>query len=128
MSSYRKDFDKTKYVSFLIKYIQLLEKYDEIWEKVKNSLKKEFDGQPVYNEKHLEVKIKSYNGKINTNSQDNKIPKEGSQFVCLLVILIDSAFKTGKNYYPKCKCPKNVNMFLRKNRFLSILLMYRNFF
>ena len=25
----------------------------------------------------------SYNGKINTNFHDNKIPKEGSQFLCL---------------------------------------------
>ena len=29
---------------------------------------------------------------------NNKIPKEGSQFVCLSVSLIDSAFKTSKNY------------------------------
>ena len=48
---------------------ELLEKYNEIWEKVKNSIKKEFDSEPVYNEKYLKVKIKSYNGKINTNFQ-----------------------------------------------------------
>ena len=33
MSAYRKDFDETKYISFLIKYYELLEKYNEIWEK-----------------------------------------------------------------------------------------------
>ena len=43
--------------------------------------------------------MKSYNGKTNTNFHDNKIPKEGSQFICLSVILIDSVFRTGKNYY-----------------------------
>ena len=32
---------------------------------------------------------------------NNKIPKDGSQFICLSVILIDSVFKTGKNYYPQ---------------------------
>ena len=37
----------------------LLEKYNEIWEKVKNSIKKEFDSEPVYNEKYLKAKIKS---------------------------------------------------------------------
>ena len=42
MSAYRKDFDETKYVSFLIKDNKLLEKYKAIWEKVKNSLKKNF--------------------------------------------------------------------------------------
>ena len=31
--------------------------------------------------------------------KNNKIPKEGSQFVCLSVILINSVFRTGKNYY-----------------------------
>ena len=42
MSAYRRDFDETKCMSFLIKDNELLEKYNEIWRKVKNSLKKEF--------------------------------------------------------------------------------------
>ena len=46
--------------------------------KVKNSLKKEFDSEPVYNEKYLKAKLKSNNGKINTIFRNNKIPKEGS--------------------------------------------------
>ena len=51
----------------------------------------------VYNKKYLKARIKSYN------------PKEDSQFVCLLVILINSVFRTDKNYYPQifleeCKC------------------------
>ena len=53
MSTYRKYFDEIKYVSYLKKYDQLLEKYNEIYEKVKNSLQKEFDNEPVYNEKYL---------------------------------------------------------------------------
>ena len=101
MSAYRKDFDETKYVSFLIKDDDLLEKYNELWEKVKNIIKKEFDSEPVYNEKYLKVKIKFYNGKINKNFYNNKIPKEGSQFICLSLILIDSVFRTGNNYYPQ---------------------------
>ena len=31
----------------------------KIWEKVKNSLKEEFDSEPIYNEKYLKDKIKS---------------------------------------------------------------------
>ena len=68
-------------------------------EKVKNTIKKEFDSEPVYNEKYVKAKIKSYNGKISTSFYKNKIPKEGSQFICLSVILIDSVFRTGKSYY-----------------------------
>ena len=60
-----------------------------MWEKVKNIIKKEFDSEPVYDEKYLKAKIKSYNGKINTNFHNNKIPKEVSQFICLSAILID---------------------------------------
>ena len=88
-------------ISFLRKDDALLEKYNEIWEKFKKIIKKEFDSEPVYNEKYLKAKIKSYNGKINTNFHNNKIPKEGSQFICLSVTLIDSVFRTGKNYYPQ---------------------------
>ena len=47
MSAYRKDFDETKYMPFLIKDDELIEKYNEIWEKVKKSTKKEFDSESV---------------------------------------------------------------------------------
>ena len=39
--------------------------------------------------------------KINSNFHNNKIAKEGSQFIYLSVILIDSVFGAGKNYYPQ---------------------------
>ena len=65
-------------MSFLIKDDELLEKFDEIWEKVKNSIKNEFDSKPVYNEKDLKAKIKSYNRKIKTNFHNNKISRKGS--------------------------------------------------
>ena len=69
MSAYRKDFNEAKSLPFLIKEDKLLEKYNEIWEKVQNIIKKEFVSEPVYNEKYLKAKIKSYNKKINTNFQ-----------------------------------------------------------
>ena len=86
-------------MSLFIKDDELLEKHNEIWEKVKNIIKKEFDTELVYNEKYLKTKIKSYNGKINTNFYNNKIPKEGSEFICWSLILINSIFKPCKNYY-----------------------------
>ena len=101
MTAYRKDFDETKYISFLIKDNELLEKWNEIWDKVSYATGKELDSNLVYNKKYLKAKIKSCNGKINTNFHNNKMAKEDSQFVCLWVIFIDSVFKTGKNYYPQ---------------------------
>ena len=41
MSAYRKDFNETKYMSFLKEDDEVLEKYNEIWEKVKIVIKKE---------------------------------------------------------------------------------------
>ena len=46
---------------FLIKDDELLEKYDEIWEKVENSVKKEFDSKSVYIEN---ITIIKYQGKV----------------------------------------------------------------
>ena len=87
MSAYRKDFDETKDISFLIKDDKL-EKCNEICETVKNSLKKEFHSEPAYNGKYLNAEIKWYNEKVNTNFHDNEIPKEGSQYICLSATLL----------------------------------------
>ena len=63
-------------MSFLIKDDELLEKYKEIQERFRNSIKKEFDSEPVYIAIYLKAKTKSYTGKTNTNFHDNKIPTE----------------------------------------------------
>ena len=80
----------------------------KFWKKLKVISKIKLDSQPVCNEKHLKAKIKSYNGKTKINFHNSKIPKEGSPFIFLSVILIDSIFRTGKNYYPElfleCNC------------------------
>ena len=109
-NAYRRDFNETKFISFLIKDYELLEKYIEIWEKIGNILKKEFDCETVCQEKYLKAKIKSYNGKIKINFHDNETPREGSQCICLSVILVNSVCKTGKNYYPQ--------VFLEKRKYV----------
>ena len=45
LSAYLKDFDETKYISFLIKDNKLSEKYDEIWSKVSKVIEKGFDSE-----------------------------------------------------------------------------------
>ena len=59
MNAHGRDFDETEYISFLIKEDELSKEFNEVWEKVKNSIKKEFDSEPKYNEKYLKAKIKS---------------------------------------------------------------------
>ena len=98
MSAYRKDFDGTKYMSFLIKGNKLSENYKEIWDQVSKLIKRGFDSESVYNQKYLKTKIKSCTGKTNANFHNDKMPKEGSQCICVSVILIESVSEMGKKY------------------------------
>ena len=50
---------QTKCMYFLIENDDLLEKYNTTWDKVSADIKKEFDGEPVYNKKFWKSKIKS---------------------------------------------------------------------
>ena len=98
MSGRARNFDETKCMYFSIKYDELLEKCNKIWNKVSNRNEKELGSEPVYNENYNKNYIKPYEGKINTIFNNYRMPKEGSHCICLSVILIDSVFKTDKNY------------------------------
>ena len=84
------------------------------WDKVRNIIKKGFDSVPVYNDKYLKTKIKSSEEKINTKLHNNRMSKEGFQCICQSVVLIDSVFKMGKNYYPHVFLEKFENSFEEK--------------
>ena len=123
ISTYRGEFDKTNCMTSLIKDEKLLAKYNKVWKNISCIVKKEFDSKPEYDEKYLKTKIKSYNGKININFQNNKIPEKDSQCACLSVISIDSVYRKNKNYYPQVFLERYVYMLLKKKRHLSLLLM-----
>ena len=76
MSRYTTSFNETEYMSFLKKDDELLQKCNKIWHKVNNSIKNDLIVKPVYHEKYLKTKIKSYKGKIRTNFHDYGIPKK----------------------------------------------------
>ena len=61
-------------MSLFIKDNELLEKYN----KIKSATVKGFDSEPVYKERNIKSKIKSYEGKINTNFHDNKVYSRSS--------------------------------------------------
>ena len=74
MNTYRRDFDETKYMPFLIKDDEFSKaNIMKFWRKLKVVSR-----LIVNNEKYLKLEIKSYNGKINPNFHKNKIPREGS--------------------------------------------------
>ena len=52
-------------------------KDNQIWKNTEKLLKIEFDSEPVYgdNDKYIKIKIKSYDGGFDTNSQGKKTTK-----------------------------------------------------
>ena len=62
--------------------------YLKIKNRVSNSIKKEFDSKPIFNKRFLKTKLKCY-GDETTDFHDQEVPKVGSNYTCLEVILID---------------------------------------
>lgn len=106
----------------------MLEKYNELWNKVRDSIKKEFYSEPVCIEKHLKTKKKSCEEKINTDFHDDEVPKEDSQYICVSVVLIYYVFRTDKNYYPHVFLEKFKYVFKEKKMTKYIIERYINFF
>ena len=61
----------TRKMSFLTDNNEFLERYTKIWEKISNLIHKKVDSDPVYNNKYINTKIRSYNYDIITNFHDN---------------------------------------------------------
>ena len=79
-------------MSFLNKCNGFLEKYNEIRDKLSNTIKKWFDSEVVFDEKCLQTKIKSDEGKVNINFHNHKMLKKGSHCIYLSVVLIEFCF------------------------------------
>ena len=121
-------FDKTKCMYFFTKDEKLLKIYNKIWKKVSNIIKKVFDSRPVYNKKYPKNKIKTCNGKINTNFHNNKIPKEGCKIVFLSVILIDSIYRKKESYYPLKTLKEECKYVVKEKKEKKSLLLRTCFF
>ena len=64
-SAYVKSYGQTKWMHFLIEdHDDLLEKYNTIWDKVSADIKKEFNGESVYNKTFLKTKINSHGNEV----------------------------------------------------------------
>ena len=70
MNAYAKYFDENnKYINFLVNDKEIFTKYSEIWGKIKSLIKKEFNSEPVYNDKYIKAKTKNYNNRVYANFQ-----------------------------------------------------------
>ena len=76
MNVYTKYFNNgSKCMNLLLRDEVLIEKYNEIWDKIKNLFKKEFDSEPMYNDKYIKTKMNLYNT-YGMNFYGNKMPEE----------------------------------------------------
>ena len=76
-------------------------KYTEIWNKIKNLLNSKFYNRPIYDDKYIKTKVKTFSSMINTLFSGNEIPKEGSHYICIASICIDSVLRVDKKNYPQ---------------------------
>ena len=102
MSGYIKYFDDGgKNMSFKIEDEDMYSKYNEIWNKIKKTLNTRFHSQPIYDDKYIKTKVKTFSGMINTLFSDNEISKERNHYICIAAICIDSILKVDKKNYPQ---------------------------
>ena len=83
-------------------------KYNEIWNRIKKTLNIKFHSQPIYDEKYIKTKVKTFNDIINTVFSDNKVPKESIHYICIAAIKIniDSVIKIDTKKLCKYKIKK----------------------
>ena len=90
-----------KTVSFKIEEESVYLKYAEIWNKIKSILNVKFHSQPIYDDKYIKTKVKTFNNTINTLFSGDEIPRERIHYVCISAFCIDSVLKTDKKNYPR---------------------------
>ena len=89
MSGYKKYFDNgRKNMSFKFEDESVYLKYTEIWNKIKRSLNARFNSQPIYDDKYIKTKVKTFSSMINTFFSENEIPKERNHYICIQVVMI----------------------------------------
>ena len=86
-------------MSFKIEDEDVYLKYTKIWNKIKSVLNVKLHSQPIYDEKYIKSKVKTFNSMINTLFSGEKIPKEKIHYICISAICIDSVLKKDKKNY-----------------------------
>ena len=102
MNGYIKYFDDGgKNMSFVTDDEKVYEKYDQIWNVVKGLLKLKFTTSPIRDDKFILAKLKIFKKKnLRTFNNNNIVPIEKNNYICIPAIDIDSVLKIVKKAYP----------------------------
>ena len=87
--------------SFKIEDDDVYIKYNQIWNQIKELLGVKFYSEPIYDNKYIKTKVKTFSSVINTLFSGDEIPKERVHYVCIPVISIDSVLRVSKKSYPQ---------------------------
>ena len=102
MSGYIKYFKNgRKNMSFKIEDEDVYIKYNQIWNKIKDLLNVRLHSKPIYDDKYIKTKVKTFNEMINTLFSGDEIPKVRIHYACISPICIDSILKVDKENYPQ---------------------------
>ena len=96
------------------------EKYDEIWNVVKGLLKLKFAASPIRNDKYILAKLKIFRKKNLTTFNNNIVPIEKNNYICIPAIDIDSVLKIDKKAYPQAYL-EECKYKLKKRKLLSFI-------
>ena len=103
MSGYVKTFkveDKiNKLMSFRRDDEKLLEKYKAIWTKIEDLKNIELNALPVYDDRYIKTKIRTYDDKVYTNFHGLNVPENDIKCKSFTVISIDSLLVYDKKCY-----------------------------
>ena len=103
MSGYVKTFkaegEISELMSFRIDDEKLLEKHKAIWAKIKDLKSIELDALPVYDNRYIKTKIRTYGDKVYNNFHGLNVPEDDIVCESFRVISIDSLLVYDEKYY-----------------------------
>ena len=103
MSGYVKRFkvkeENNKLMSFPIDDEKLLEKYKAIWTKIEDLKNIKLNTLPVYDDRYIKTKIRTFGDKVDTNFHSLNVPEDDIKCESFTVISIDSLLVYDKKYY-----------------------------
>ena len=84
------EYKINKLMSFHIDDEKLLEKYKDLWTKVEDLKNIELDALPVYDDRYIKTKIRTYGDKVYTNFYDLNVLEDDIKCKSFTDISIDS--------------------------------------
>ena len=86
-------------MSFRIDDKNVLENYKIIWTKVEGLKNNELNAVPVYDDRYIKAKIRTYSDKVYRNFRGLILPEDNIEYESFAVISIDSLLVHENKYY-----------------------------